>query len=139
VPGPSLITEKDTTMKILVATTETQGARTTDYSHGIEGELVWLADPCDRGRDGYACDCTRAFTGLASSRATTTAMVVDMPHLTFSDYEDAVSHGLDQAGWPGGWGLELACQLSGLASRWEVGAVIERDDDVLRSRRVVRG
>src|SRR5258708_3521129 len=59
-------------MKILVATGWTQGTNPSDYHYCVEGELVWVQEPCDRARadpDG-GCGCGRGFAGAASHRAT---------------------------------------------------------------------
>ena len=68
-------------MKILVATRLTQGAYANDYHYCVEGELVWIQEPCDRGADDPdgSCGCGRGFAGAASHRATTTATVVESP------------------------------------------------------------
>lgn len=61
-------------MKILVATRLTQGASPDDYHYCIEGELVWLQEPCDREKNDPSgpCGCERGFVGARSHRATTT-------------------------------------------------------------------
>lgn len=66
-------------MHVLIATDRTQGDRPDDYHHAVTGELVRLpgvecADP--------GCGCQRGFAGMASSRATTTAEVVDRADLS---------------------------------------------------------
>ena len=82
-------------MLVMVATNETQGALPGDYAFTVEGELVTpVATRCDNPM----CGCERGFPGLASSRATTTAMVVDRPWITRDDLADAVSDYLDR-GW----------------------------------------
>jgi len=46
-------------MKTFVATSETQGARASDTMTCVEGELVWMVDPCPlstRHPDG-PCAC----------------------------------------------------------------------------------
>ncbi len=84
-------------MLVLVATNELQGAAAGDYAWTVEGELVTaLAAECD---SGDRCGCNRGFPGLASDRATTTAMVVDRPELTEADLRDAVYAYLDRGGW----------------------------------------
>jgi hypothetical protein len=45
-------------MKILVATALTQGASTDDYHYCIEGELVWLQEPCDRDKTNPEGPCS---------------------------------------------------------------------------------
>jgi hypothetical protein len=112
-------------MKILVATAHTQGANPSDYHFCVEGELVWVQEPCPRGDE---CGCARGFAGAASHRATTTAMVVNS-ELTRDDMILAFHTSLGDGGWPVGWAedvtddnLEIACELP-------VGAIIVRDRD----------
>lgn len=127
-------------MKVLVATSATQGTRPTDFNYCVEGELVWLSEPCftDAHRLPNPCGCGRAFAGLASHRATTTAVVSDVP-LTYAEYEQALRSGLTAAGWPGDWAEEMASELEDLAHFWDVGTVIERDLDILSLRRYADG
>ena len=47
---PGGVTRRNETMKVLVATRVTQGARTTDSSDCVDGELVWMIDPCPMSR-----------------------------------------------------------------------------------------
>ena len=37
-------------MKVFVATRETQGARPSDFNSCIDGELVWMLDPCPESK-----------------------------------------------------------------------------------------
>jgi hypothetical protein len=84
-------------MLVLIATNELQGTTPDDYNFTVEGELVTpLANEC---ASGERCGCNRGFPGLASSFATTTAMVVDRPGVTESDLRDAVFDWLDRSGW----------------------------------------
>ena len=67
-------------MKLLTATRERQGERDGDFCHAIEGELVLLGHVCaddEKNPDG-GCGCGRAFSGMSSMRATTTAVVRDL-------------------------------------------------------------
>src|SRR5690349_2747507 len=67
-------------MKLLTATSERQGERDGDFCYAVEGELVLLGLVCaddERNPDG-ACGCGRAFSGMSSMRATTTALVRDL-------------------------------------------------------------
>ena len=62
-------------MKLLVATKDGQGDAPDDYCWTIEGELARaLTDEC---ASPERCGCGRGFSGLASSRATTTVKVVE--------------------------------------------------------------
>ncbi|MEM9746678.1 MAG: hypothetical protein AAF945_08285 [Actinomycetota bacterium] len=84
-------------MLVLVATTELQGTDPGDYSFTLDGELVTpIVAECS---SPTRCGCGRGFPGFASSRATTTAMVVDRPHLTPELLADAVSAWLERDGW----------------------------------------
>jgi len=46
-------------MKILVATGLTQGMEANDYHYCIEGELVWIQEPCASGRNDPEGGCGR--------------------------------------------------------------------------------
>ena len=84
-------------MRVLIATNELQGHTPGDYSWTVEGELVsGVATECD---DGHQCGCNRGFVGLASSRATTTAMIVERPGIEPDDLRDAVYESLRRGGW----------------------------------------
>jgi hypothetical protein len=84
-------------MLVLIATNELQGTVPGDYAWTVEGELVTpVVTECS---SGDACGCRRGFPGLASSRATTTAMVVDRPGITEADLRDAIEQWLDRSGW----------------------------------------
>lgn len=85
-------------MHVLVATHELQGLLAGDYCHAVDGELVTplVAVEC---AESERCGCGRGFPGLASSRATTTAMVVDLPHLTEEDLRDVLHGWLEREGW----------------------------------------
>ena len=84
-------------MLVVVATKELQGTAAADYSHTVEGELVTpvVAQCCSPD----TCGCAMGFPGLASSRATTTAMIADLPHLTEQDVRDVVEGALERDGW----------------------------------------
>lgn len=124
-------------MKVLVATVETQGERPGDYHHAIDGELVWVQEPCatDLRRMPNACGCGRGFAGLASHRATTTARVAELPELTRDDYVTAIRTSIGDGGWPRDWADGIAQGLVEFAAEWETGTVIERDIWVFDARR----
>lgn len=84
-------------MKVLVATKESQGEAPGDYAWTVDGELVTpVGGECS---SPSTCGCGRGFAGLASSRATTTAMVVELSELTRDQLWDAVSDSLERGGW----------------------------------------
>ena len=123
-------------MKVLVATSDTQGQRGNDFSYCIEGELVTVGMVCaadEEDPDG-GCGCGRAFAGLNSHKATTTAKVKDV-ELSEEDYVEALRSSLAQQGWPTEDVGELATWLVQLVSTWPTGSVIERrlDDIYIRT------
>jgi hypothetical protein len=84
-------------MRVLVATNELQGSTLGDYAHTVEGELV-LVEVATCGSP-EECGCGRDWPGMASRKATTTAMVVDLPHLSEGDLRLAITDWLDTSGW----------------------------------------
>lgn len=115
-------------MKVLVATARTQGWRKGDYHWCVEGELVWVQEPCaadQRDPDGGRCGCARGFSGLNSHRATTTARVAELD-LERREYEEALRSSLKAQGWPTDMvGTQVEALLE-LTSDLPVGLVIER-------------
>lgn len=87
-------------MRVLVATEMTQGDRDDDYSWATPGELVMFGVVCAsdlRGR-GSGCGCGRAFSGLHSERATTTAEVAEWSG-SLDDLVLAFRDSLVKGGW----------------------------------------
>ena len=122
-------------MKILVATGLTQGTNPSDYHYCVEGELVWIQEPCDRDRrnpDG-GCGCGRGFAGAASHRATTTAMVVES-ELTRGDLVLAYRTSLEDGGWPAEWAEDVTDDVLELIAPLRPGTIVVRklDDFFLR-------
>jgi hypothetical protein len=122
-------------MKVLVATTETQGMFEDDYCWAVDGELVYIqAVSCP----DPLCGCTRGFAGLSSARATTTAVVVDRPHLQIGDLADALTDSLQRGGWLRGSSDnetaemvgELLTMLVNITEPAEVGSVVRRNGDL---------
>ena len=113
-------------MKVLVATTRMQGARSEDFCRAVPGELVIDLGPCSDDDPRGECVMGRVFVGLASGHMTTTAVVVDLPLLDRRSYlrivrESIFSRGLTTA--------ELATMAElwrRKASRLPVGTVVER-------------
>jgi hypothetical protein len=114
-------------MKILVATGLTQGTDPDDYHYCVEGELVWVQEPCDRDRNDPddGCGCSRGFAGAASHRATTTAMVVDS-EMTRDDVVLAFRTSLYDGGWPGAWAEDVADDNLEIAAQLRTGSIIVR-------------
>lgn len=87
-------------MKVLVATSSTQGDVDGDYSFCVPGEILWITVVCDTDRlyPEKGCGCGRGFGGLTSHRATTTAEVADLD-ITEADMGLAVRTSLTDQGW----------------------------------------
>lgn len=84
-------------MLVLIATNELQGTTLGDYAFTVEGELVTpVVTECSNSEH---CGCNRGFPGLASAKATTTAMIVERPGVSEVDLRDALFDWLDRGGW----------------------------------------
>ena len=104
-------------MKLLTATRLRQGEHKGDFCHAIEGELVLFGFVCatdEKDPDGGGCGCGRAFAGMSSRRATTTALVrdldvsVDDVRLAVEGYHVSSGLGPDVIGGPDFEGLVTA-------------------------------
>jgi hypothetical protein len=132
-------------MKLLTATTRTQGQRDSDFTWCVEGELVTVAGViCGRDRaegpDG-GCGCGRSFGGLNSHKATTTAIVKDVEGFTFDDLLEAVFSYRQQAGWLEEGNAQHdadvkheTCELAELAAQYDTATVLERRLDIIQVR-----
>lgn len=87
-------------INVLVSTTVTQGAAPGDFCWVPEGELVArYGVVCASERpDGAGCGCGRAFAGLTTHKATTTAMVVQLD-MTEAEWRAALHQTLVDTGW----------------------------------------
>jgi hypothetical protein len=138
-------------MLVLVATNEQQGEMPDDYTWTVEGELVTpvVAECCAPD----TCGCATGFPGLASSRATTTAMIADLPHISEADLRDVIEGALERDGWfdlldddhaSVDASATLAAELvdehlvciSAVCARFPVGTVLGRTGDVVFSRSI---
>ena len=117
-------------MKILVATGLTQGTNPSDYHYCVEGELVWIQEPCDRDRRNPArgCGCGRGFAGAASHQATTTAMVVES-ELTRKDLVLAYRTSLEDGGWPAEWAEDVTDDVLQIIAPLRPGTIVVRKLD----------
>lgn len=130
-------------MHVLVATHETNGRHAGDYDACIEGEMLWIQEPCawDKREPDSPCGCSRGFAGMSSHRATTTAMVVDSP-LTEAEIRHATRASLADGGWldPSWCSPELAREqldeafrnFTSIASDFPAGTVLRRSFDNFR-------
>ena len=127
-------------MKILTATATSQGLRQNDFDYAIEGELVGIGLICatdERDPDG-GCGCGRAFFGLSSHRATTTAEIRDLP-MTRDDVIKAFAAHYEAAGYgcmPRPILDEEFDGMQELISSWPSGAIVERRLDTFQVRMV---
>ena len=126
-------------VNVLVATTEGQGDNPGDYAWAVDGELVYIPSlVCDNP----GCGCGRGFAGMASNRATTTALVVERNDLSTNDLSNALSDSLERQGWLSGrWSeadedlfRDLFQRLLMAASHFPAGSILERDGDYIRRR-----
>lgn len=116
-------------MRLLTATGRTQGWRPNDFNACIEGELVMPPTMvCARDQDDPdgACGCGRAWAGLASHRATTTAVVQELPGISREDYVEAIRSSLGEQGWPTGESEEIADVMIEIAAEHRPGTVLEQ-------------
>ncbi len=127
-------------MKLLTATNAGQGLRANDFDWCVEGELVHIGMVCARDRDDPdgGCGCGRSFAGLNSHRATTTAMVRDVPGFTEDDYVMAIRSSLEQQGCDPSFAEHEAALLRCLVGDWPVGVIVERRLDEIVVRQVVQ-
>lgn len=125
-------------MRVLAATRRTNGTASGDYDYCVEGEIVYMQEPCALDRqdpDRRGCGCGRGFAGTNSHRATTTAEVIDS-ELDESDVRKALRSSLEAGGWldPALVAPEHATQLveelvadmSRVALHFAVGSVVRR-------------
>ena len=136
-------------MKVLVATSETQGQRSDDFMWCRDGEPVKFGTECDgEGIDGH-CGCRRSMVGVESNKATTTLKVVEMD-ITKEGIADALRANYQNAGWyqlMGAEGAEESIkkevdELIDIAASFPVGSIMEKRGDKLQVRlkspRIVR-
>jgi hypothetical protein len=127
-------------MKVLVATSRTQGARADDFNECVDGELVWTPEPCDYGRrrGGRWARCARGFLGMSSNNGTTTAKVEDLPWLTPEKYVTAMRSCFAMAGMPVDLADGIAREHADFAATWPTGVILQRDVDLFTERRSPR-
>jgi hypothetical protein len=131
-------------MKVLTATTLTQGQRASDFTWCIDGELVMpspfiCAHDRAEGPDG-GCGCGRSFDGLSSHKSTTTARVVDKPGWTRDDLTEAIRGYRQAAGWEaldeeGDPAEQVAIVIGEIVAGFDDGDVLEFRLGVISQRR----
>lgn len=129
-------------MRVLVATSATQGARATDAMHCLDGELVWLVGACRSGlRNPYGqCAAGRSFRGMSSAGDSTTAMVRDIVGLTLDEVILALLAAWDVREDSPLYPELLTCavlqstEVIGWANQFSPGQVVERRGNTVQAR-----
>lgn len=134
-------------MKVLVATSKTQGQRENDFHFANEGEVVIFGSECDREAVDGKCGCRRSMVGCESRKATTTFLVVERP-IDQAGLETTVRMSLTEGGWVGKewsdpaadaeWVREDAAELARVAAHFATGTVLEKRGTTFKERRVHR-
>ncbi|MFE9065031.1 hypothetical protein [Streptomyces violaceusniger] len=115
-------------MKLLTATSRTQGDRDNDFTFCVEGELVmvtpFICETDRRDPDG-GCGCGRSFAGLNSGKATTTALVSELD-FTPEDAAEAIRSALQRSKLVDADEIpDIIKDVLELADEFPVGTVIE--------------
>lgn len=124
-------------MKVLVATTEGQGARDNDFSWTTEGEFVHFSMECDGEEVDGTCGCRRSMAGCKSFTGTTTVKVVELSDLTREEYEDVLHTSFVEAGWTSITKRAVqaeATELLRIADSYAPGTILERRGDRFANR-----
>jgi hypothetical protein len=115
-------------MRALIATTRTQGERFSDFTWAEDGELVIPSRAChaDQGDPDGGCGCLRAWTGLRTRRATTTAEVTEFPGLTADFVREVTGSQLRAHGTNASDAAPaLATRVLDMAAGYPAGTVLE--------------
>lgn len=129
-------------MKVLVATSVSQGTRSTDVMRCVDGELVYMIEACpaSRRRPYGPCECGITFRGMTSDEISTTAIVRAVPGLDLATYVDCLdaTHRFKSS-------VGCTCEFDAVAQAWNLtaiagmfaaGTVVERQVDRVVVRRV---
>jgi hypothetical protein len=123
-------------MRLLTVTARTQGWRADDSCDGVEGELVWMPNPCGGSMlqpDAPTCNCHRIFGGVSSGGASTTALVVESD-LSRREVVQVMRAGAPVNEWPTTCAGHLSDEMLAVAARWPAGTVLERTYFEFRAR-----
>jgi hypothetical protein len=132
-PAPA---EAGPALRILTATGRTQGQRRNDFNYLVDGEPVYIGMTCDGATPDDGCGCARAWSGLDSHKAGTTAEVTETA-MTKAEFRAAYAAGLLAAGWdlePADLD-EMAAEMLDLAAHFPAGTVVEHRGRTIQARR----
>ena len=128
-------------MKVLVATSETQGQRESDFCHTDHHEIVGFPSECDGQQIDGRCGCRRCMTGMITGRPTTTMTVIDDPTVTEASLKDSLRQRMIADKWDVLPSADLqaiidedVAILIDLANTFQVGAIVERRGDQFQTR-----
>jgi hypothetical protein len=124
-------------MKLLVATTKTQGDKKNDFNWLPSDEYVVMGFICDRDTQDPegGCGCGRSFEGIDHLKAATTAEVVEVD-FDRAKWVDMVRLSKTKAGWADmddfdAFYTAIADEMIGLVADLPVGTVVGRRLDEL--------
>ena len=134
-------------MNVLVATTQTQGQRFSDFCWVPEGEIVhFVTIECSREPVDGGCGCKRAMVGALCRKSTTTIQVVERPDLTVADLTTVILTSLTSSGWVKEgevkgvvWARKDALELARVAASFPVGTVLEKRGRKFQTRTTAPG
>jgi len=135
-------------MKVLAATTETQGERSNDFCFTVPGELLMPSlIECTGEKPDGGCGCRRSLGGVSSHVATTTMEVVEREGLGPKTLTEIFVVSLKDGGWdkllPEETVLaeahKCAEYIASVANAFPAGAILERRGAIYRARRIPKG
>ncbi|MEW6657216.1 MAG: hypothetical protein AB1424_01020 [Thermodesulfobacteriota bacterium] len=124
-------------MKLLVATSATQGQRKNDFNFCTEGEFLSFTFECDGETIDGPCGCRRSLSGLDSRKATTTMRVANVPAGEFIN--KLVNHLIESWNYPLEEAEEQALQeirmIQQVTAQFPEGAILEKRGNEFFERR----
>jgi len=117
--------------KILVATTETQGRRRSDFCHAKEGELLYFPKECEGEDMDAPCGCKRSLIGIETNKTTTTFKVVENGSMTVDWCAEMILPAIKELSLEAQESIERialkqAEALLHIAGRYRAGTILER-------------
>lgn len=122
-------------MKIIVATSETQGQRPGDFNFVPNGEIVMVSD-CEYLHT--ECDCARSMAGIKSDKEATTMKVIES-NIALEEYHRLIGEANQRYGELGvddAICSERADALIDLVMQIPAGTVIERNGEEVYLRQI---